>query len=769
MNTTKRFLQCAIVLLCALTGVETRAQPGMDLISGRVSSQISAAISASVGSRLLKYELSISKTKGQIATAGYQPSNQIFLQHFDNDALIAWDFSTGAQAGEFQLPAGAIPVFFDSASSRILVLERGKLVRMSRSPDGTPVSVRFVPDSLTTAAASADGRWIIAGTADGEVMKIAMTGNITWRKKIFDKGIASVAIGKDGTRATVLTEGGTAAVLDDSGSTLRTFSGVGKLGSFSSIDKQYHLTLNHELKVSGADGTAQARALKLDGQPVQVVANAGGERLLVVSDRGQLILHTGDTAKVVDSDVKFAAFVGDRRYLSIRKNGVTYLHSIDVDHYLVAIVPSASGWAIIDHEGRYDGTVDGTNDITWKGESSGLSLDQFFDNYYQPGLLASYVNGEEKKDLAPLAGKPREGLFDAPKVELDFPDGKMKAGTEYKVVVVAESRGGDLQDDIHVFHNGKRLPPKSRIGSQKVQSEGRILVVQIFAFTPESGSNEVFAEARNSHGIAGKSEIRREVVDGTRAKGKLVLVGVGIDKYRDSEINLDFAVIDVKTFVNIVSSAMTSASQKVTSHMVMDEKATTKGIKSQLAELPTIDQNDTLIIMLAGHGNVVNGEWYFVPHDADALNLPQTAVSMRELQDALVASPVRRVFLMVDACYSGAGIDSFNRYRTFQRRFVQQLGRNAGVAVLTATRRDQQAAELAQLGHGLFTHLAIEGLAGSADTSPKDGKISAHELASFVGQNLEQRAKPFLDQYGLSQSPAFFVIGADFLISPVHQ
>ncbi len=122
---------------------------------------------------------------------------------------------------------------------------------------------------------------------------------------------------------------------------------------------------------------------------------------------------------------------------------------------------------------------------------------------------------------------------------------------------------------------------------------------------------------------------------------------------------------------------------------------------------------------------------------------------------------------MVDACNSGAGIDSFNRYRAFQRRFAQQVGRNAGLSVLTATRRDQLAAEVPQLGHGLFTHTVLEGLGGAADNSPSDGRISAHELANFVGQNLERKARPFLESHRLTQSPAHFVIGSDFLISDV--
>ena len=770
MKAAFELLRCATAVLCLMAGWETLAQGrGQDQISDRISSQVSGAQARSVIDRLVKYELSISQTKGRIATARFQPSNEIFFQHFENGTLIVWDFSAGAQVAELRLPVGASPIYFVSGPSRVVVLDRNQLLRIGLSQADDMISERLIPDTnITAAASSADGRWIFAGTTNGEILKIAIAGTIAWRKKIFDAAPADITTAPDGSRIAAVTQDGRVSVLDESGNPATTLSGVRRLGAITSEGRQFHLTSSNGLMTVGADNVPAVHGLRLDSQSAQLSANAKGDSLLITSDRGDLVLRTAGTTKSVENNIKVAAFIGDRRYLSVRNDGVTYLRSLDVEHYLVAIVPGASGWVIVDHEGRYDGTVDGTKDVSWKGEGGGLNLDQFFDAYYKPGLLASYVTAQEKRDLAPLPGKPREGLFAPPKVELDFPDGKMKAGVEYKVVVIAESRGGDVQDEIRVFHNGKRLPPKARIGAQKIQRDGRLLLVQVFAFVPEPGPNEVFAESRNNHDVSGRSDIKREVVEGNRPAGNLQVLGIGIDKYRLSRINLDFAGVDVKALVSRLTSGAASAYAKVAQSLTMDEEATGQGIKSLLSKLSALDPSDTLVIMLAGHGDIFNGEWYFLPHDVDVNNLPRTAISIRELQDALVASPVRRIFLMVDACHSGAGIDSFNRYRAFQRRFVQQIGRNAGISVLTATRRDQQAAEIAQLGHGLFTHVVLEGLAGAADTAPKDGRISAHELASFVGLNLEQRARPFLESLGLSQSPAHFVIGADFLISSGH-
>lgn len=751
------------ITFLALAGLASSAS-AQGIILDRVRSQISAGQAGSIFGRLIKLDLAISQTKGQILRAEFQPANAIYLQQFVGGVLLVWDFERGAQVDEYRLSESAAPVYYDSSAARLFVLDGGQLLRIARTKDGALSPERVLPDAVAAATASGDGRWLLAGTREGEVVKLNGAGAVAWRTRLPDPDIRAIRASEDGARLTVLGASGVARMLDAAGGAVAAIPDVARLGSYGADGRQVHLARNQDLLFVGPDGAASSRPSRVNGTLESLSMSARGNRIMVISSDGKLSIGDEQKWDRVEPAVKFAAFIGDRRYLSIRSDGVTHLKSMDLDYYLVAIVPGSAGWVIVDHEGRYDGTVEGMKDVRWTAESAGLSLDQFFDSYYQPGLLSAYVKDQR---LDALPRKVREGVFPPPKLELEFPDGKMKPGVEFKVLAVAESKGGDLTEEIKLFHNGKRLPPKSRIGSQKVQRDGRLLLMQVFAFVPESGPNEVFAEIRNSHGITGRSQIKREVAPGNLPPGKLRILGVGIDKYRTSRINLDFATTDVKSVVGNIATGAKPKYETVQPQLLIDVDATNSGIKGLLDRLSSLDPGDTLILVLAGHGDLHEGEWYFLPHDVDLKNIAKTAISARELQDALVNSPVKRIFLMVDACNSGAGIDGFNRYRSFQRRFVQQVGRNAGVSVLTATRRDQLATEIGHLGHGMFTHVILEGLAGGADTAPKDESISAHELANFVGQNLEQRARQYLEILGVSQSPAHFVIGSDFLISSV--
>ena len=92
---------------------------------------------------------------------------------------------------------------------------------------------------------------------------------------------------------------------------------------------------------------------------------------------------------------------------------------------------------------------------------------------------------------------------------------------------------------------------------------------------------------------------------------------------------------------------------------------------------------------------------------------------------------------------------------------MRNISRKAGVTVLAAARRDQNAAEIAELGHGLFTYILLTGLDGPADNGPRDGKISAHEIVQYSERNIPMLSRRYLDD---PQEPVAFVFGTDFAL-----
>jgi uncharacterized caspase-like protein len=136
-------------------------------------------------------------------------------------------------------------------------------------------------------------------------------------------------------------------------------------------------------------------------------------------------------------------------------------------------------------------------------------------------------------------------------------------------------------------------------------------------------------------------------------------------------------------------------------------------------------------------------------------------ISATELSDIFKDSTIQHILLMVDACYSGASLDSFRKLQNSQRRFSRVMSRSVGITVVTATRKDQQAAELSDLGHGLFTYVLEKGMRGDADVKPKNNQISAHEIANFSTQTIPGYARKYL---GAAQEPSSFTMGHDFVL-----
>ncbi len=102
---------------------------------------------------------------------------------------------------------------------------------------------------------------------------------------------------------------------------------------------------------------------------------------------------------------------------------------------------------------------------------------------------------------------------------------------------------------------------------------------------------------------------------------------------------------------------------------------------------------------------------------------------MNQVRDMARAIPAKHVFFAIDACFSGL-MAARETPKPYRAETVSRLTRGRLRQVLTAGDRDQRAWE--EAGHGLFTRRLLEGLDGEADVSPRDGVLTAMELAAYV-------------------------------------
>lgn len=217
--------------------------------------------------------------------------------------------------------------------------------------------------------------------------------------------------------------------------------------------------------------------------------------------------------------------------------------------------------------------------------------------------------------------------------------------------------------------------------------------------------------------------------------GQTYALLVGISKYKHPELSLQFADADASVFGRLLQSPRGGGLASENVLLLTDDKATTAAVRNGFQDFlkRRAGKNDTVIILIAGHGTVDGRRAFILTYDADPQDLNSTALPMAELralfEDQL--KKVGRVLLFADVCKAGA-IGSIQS--TAVNADVQHLGDVEGdLFGLLASRPKEVSMEGPQFGggHGVFSYYVIKGLEGAADEN-KDGVVDANELIQYV-------------------------------------
>ena len=174
--------------------------------------------------------------------------------------------------------------------------------------------------------------------------------------------------------------------------------------------------------------------------------------------------------------------------------------------------------------------------------------------------------------------------------------------------------------------------------------------------------------------------------------------------------------------------------------------------------------DDYVVVYLAGHGEILpvgdtGFEHILLPADASPADLRRRAVKSGDLAEWMLAdTPVRRLLLIVDACYSGMGGLDFARNALARTGTPAQLtqGEGSAVVVVTATQPAQQAIA------GAFTAAFTRAVRSQATAGHAPGALSIDAVLNVL------RADPELPASQQAQWALVAGSGAipDFLPNP---
>ncbi len=429
-------------------------------------------------------------------------------------------------------------------------------------------------------------------------------------------------------------------------------------------------------------------------------------------------------------------------------------------------------WMVSTADGHFDASEGARRSIFFARGTELFSIDQFFDEFYSPGLLREKLKIKDPDESRePEVAEPsfrggsiQERLRQSPPptVEIVSPmPGDTVSEPRISIVLSLTNRGGGI-DEIRLLNNGKRIPVDSE-EVRRINKEGRSLE-QSFEVELVAGRNTIQASAYSEGRIESFPAVVQLFYDG---KGQVIncyLVAVGINEYENPALNLNYAKDDAKAFSKAIQEQGKTFFKDVEVRSLYDKEATRENILAALEELSgKARPEDVFVFYYAGHGSMVDNIFYFIPTENVSL-YQQERLSRESIEAGLVQEKFRNIaalkqVVLLDACQSGGSAEILAQRGAMEEKAMAQLSRSSGVHVMAAAGSEQYATEVESLGHGLFTFALLEAMDGGADGAPRDGNVTIYELKAYLNDQVPELSREFK---GSTQWPYTFSIGHDF-------
>jgi len=684
-------------------------------------------------------------SKGRVIRSFEGHENGVICFEFSNDGkylftgsgdktIKMWEVSTGKEVKTFK---GHRELIFElavsqngkhlvsgswDATARIWDIESGEEINTYRMDQNSPYALAFALNYL----------YLAVGSLGKELKLIEIDSGLPARNFIGHTEIISDIQIKNGQLLTASWDG--RAKLWDVASGLST------------------------QKFVGHDGQIFATAFHDNGKQIATVGSDRIARLWDISSGEVVQTYEGHTDAITSVD-----FIhNDKQLITHSLDGTTRIWDVETGKEIISHILLRDGdWLVTNKNGQFDATEKAKQNIFFVRGMKSYSLDQFFEDFYQPGILGESLKPDgllnENINLkSKLKNSP------PPSVEIISPtSGEHLTKNEIDVMVKITDEGGGL-DEVKLLHNGKRLPGHDRMARTKPKSGKSVFHHYPVQLVP--GKNVISISAFSEERIESELSKREIFAEGIHEDITCHVMAIGINKYKNPTLDLNYALEDAEAFLKLVKTKGKKLFNKMEIYSLFDESATKVNMLAMLDQIAVKARpQDVFFFYYAGHGSMVEGNFYFIPtenirlYDFDLLT--NEAVNAATLQKKFANISALKQLVVLDACQSGGSTELLAVRGASEEKAMAQLSRSSGVHVLAASGSEQFATEFAELGHGLFTYVLLEALSGKADGAPKDGKVTIYELKAYIDSQVPEYSQQYK---GKPQYPVTYSRGQDF-------
>ena len=435
----------------------------------------------------------------------------------------------------------------------------------------------------------------------------------------------------------------------------------------------------------------------------------------------------------------------DSKFVYLTYGDIIRVLSTDTWEIIASVAADENGdWLTYTPEGYFNGSEGGIKKFVHLVNGMKVTgLDQLAESLYRPDLVAAKLRGDDISEENVVSLTKLVSSGDAPAVSFVNPP---TTATNRDIIVKfsVQDMGGGI-GAVYIKLNGKviQVADASRKlelvdGSVNTaqQSGGKVARFS-HLLTLSNGENAIEAYATNA---AGKIESRHAVTkitwQGATAKPNLYVLAVGVNKYRDRSLWLQYSVPDAQSITQNFGGQNSSLYQNVFTYELLDGDVTKENLSEQFALLSSkVAPDDVFVLFIAGHGTTSQktGDYYFIPSNfryTDSEAVVAQGVSKNDILSYMSNIRAEKSLIMLDTCNSGAFTNDTTARGFSEKTALERLVRATGQAVLTAASEEQSAME-GYNGHGIFTYVLLEALSGKADRN-NDGYITLNEVASYI-------------------------------------
>jgi len=439
-------------------------------------------------------------------------------------------------------------------------------------------------------------------------------------------------------------------------------------------------------------------------------------------------------------------------------DGTIRWYRIEDGKEILAFFPHADRkrWVLWTPKGYYYASPGGEDLIGWhinKGkdkEADFFPASRFRERFYRPDIIAKLFSTYDEEKAITLAneesGRKRveTSVKDIlpPVITIISPaDGSSISSKELAVRYVIRNPSGEPITGIKVLIDGRpvstqrgvQLKPKKDVSEWEdavtITVPERDLELSLIT------ENRFTASVPSTARLYWKGKKEEFVI-----KPKLYILAIGISKYKDPSLQLQFAHKDAQDFVNAMMAQKGKLYEDVKIKLLTDEHATKDDILDGLEWLQKeTTHKDVAMLFIAGHGiNDQAGIYYFLPQNADLEKLKRTGVPFSDIKNT-VASVAGKVTMFVDTCHSG-GVMGKRAVTDITGVINELTSAENGVVVFASSTGRQYSLEDPTWKNGAFTKALVEGVNGRADLLGK-GKITVNMLDAYIAERVKELTK----------------------------